>query len=77
MALVNPEVSDSSFLSFPSVDVCDVHDNIGICIRTVLRDIVEVVPSDDNGTGHLGGNDTASQDTATDGNVASEGALLV
>ena len=46
-------------------------------LRTVLGDVVEVVPSDDEGTGHLGGDNTASEDTATDGNVAREGALLV
>lgn len=38
---------------------------------------MEVVPSDNEGTGHLGGNNTASQDTATNRDVASEGALLV
>ena len=46
-------------------------------LRTVLGDVVEVVPSDDEGTGHLGGDNTASEDTATDGDVAGEGALLV
>ena len=46
-------------------------------IRTVFGDVVEVVPTDDDGTGHLGGNDTAGQDTAADGDVTSEGALLV
>ena len=46
-------------------------------VRTVLGDVVKVIPSDDDGTGHLRRNDTASQDTATDGDVASEWALLV
>ena len=45
--------------------------------RTVLGDVVEVVPADDEGAVHFGGDDLASQDTATDGDVASEGALLV
>lgn len=36
-----------------------------------------VFAADDNGTVHLGGDDTASQDTATDGDETSEGALLV
>ena len=45
--------------------------------RTVLRDVMEVVTADNDGARHLGGNDTASEDTATDGDVASEGALLV
>ena len=48
-----------------------------IGIHTVLRNIVKVVPPDDDGTGHLGRNNTAGQDTAADGNIASERALLV
>ena len=46
-------------------------------IRTVLGNVVEVVPSDNDSTGHFGGNDLAGQDTATDGDVAGERALLV
>ena len=46
-------------------------------VRTVFGDIVEVVPSDDDGAGHLGRHDLAGQNTATDGDVAGEGALLV
>lgn len=46
-------------------------------IRTVLGDVVEIVPSDDDGTGHFGGNDLAGQDTPTNRDVTSEGALLV
>ena len=38
---------------------------------------MEVVPADDEGAVHFGGDDLAGQDTATDGDVASEGALLV
>ena len=45
--------------------------------RTVLGDVVEVVPADDNRTRHLGGDDTASEDAATDGDLTGEGALLV
>ena len=44
---------------------------------TVLGDVVEVVPADDDGVLHLGGDDDALEDAATDGNVAGEGALLV
>ena len=46
-------------------------------LRTVLGDVVEVVASDDEGAGHLGGDDTAGEDAATDGDIAREGALLV
>ena len=45
--------------------------------RTILGDVVEVIPTDDDGTGHLGRNNTASENTATDGDVTGEWALLV
>ena len=38
---------------------------------------MEVVPPDDNGAGHLRRDDTAGEDAATDGDITSEGALLV
>ena len=38
---------------------------------------MEVISSDDECAGHLGRDYTASEDTATDGDVAGEGALLV
>lgn len=37
----------------------------------------KVFTADDKGTVHLGGNNAASQDTATDGDLTDEGALLV
>ena len=43
----------------------------------VLLDVVKVVTPDDNGPVHLHLGDDASKDTPTDGNLASEGALLV
>lgn len=47
------------------------------CLPSVLLDPVQVVPSDDDGVLHLGGDDDALQDAATDGHVAGERALLV
>ena len=44
---------------------------------TVLLDVAEVVPADDDGALHLGGDDKSLQDLTTDGNITSEGALLV
>ena len=38
---------------------------------------MEVVPPDDNRTGHLRRDNTAGQDTATNRDVTGEGALLV
>lgn len=50
---------------------------MALLVTGVLGDEVEVLAADDDGTVHLGGNDGAGQDTATDGNETGEGALLV
>lgn len=48
-----------------------------LLVTVVLGDVVEVFTADDDGTVHLGRDDTAGQDTATDGDKTGEGALLV
>ena len=50
---------------------------VSLLVSVVLGDVVEVLAADDDGTVHLSGNDGAGQDTATDGDVTDEGALLV
>ena len=45
--------------------------------RTVLGDVMEVVAADDDGAGHLGRDDAAGEDAATDGDLTGKGALLV
>jgi hypothetical protein len=50
---------------------------VAALVTVVLRDVVEVFAADDKGTVHLGGDDFADEDTATDGHLGSEGALLV
>jgi len=50
---------------------------VALLVTGVLGDEVEVLAADDDGAVHLGGNDSASQDTAADRDEASEGALLV
>ena len=50
---------------------------VALLVTRVLRDEVEVLAADDDGSVHLGGNDGAGQDTATDRDETSEGALLV
>lgn len=50
---------------------------VALLVSVVLRDVVEVVPSDDDGTVHLGRDNGAGQNTATDRNSADERALLV
>lgn len=50
---------------------------VPLLVTVVLGDVVEVFTADDNGTVHLGRDDTAGQDTATDGDQTGEGALLV
>ncbi len=46
-------------------------------VTGVLGDEVQVLAADDESTVHLGGDDGAGKDTATDGDETSEGALLV
>lgn len=50
---------------------------VALLVTVVLGDVVEVVTADDECAVHLGGDDSAGEDTATDGNETSEGALLV
>ena len=50
---------------------------VALLVTTVLLDVLEVVTADDDGALHLGGDDETLDDAATDGDVASEGALLV
>lgn len=50
---------------------------VSLLITGVLGDEVQVLSSDNESSVHLGGDDSAGQDTATDRNEASEGALLV
>jgi hypothetical protein len=50
---------------------------VALLVSGVLGDKVKVLSSDNKGSVHLGGNDGAGKDTATDGNETGEGALLV
>ena len=50
---------------------------VALLVTGVLGDEVKVLAADNQGTVHLGGNDGAGQDTATDGDETSERALLV
>ena len=50
---------------------------VSLLVSGVFGDEVEVFSADDEGSVHLGGDDGSGQDTATDGDEAGEGALLV
>jgi hypothetical protein len=50
---------------------------VSLLVTGVLGDKMEVFSADDQSSVHLGGNDGAGQDTATDGDETSEWALLV
>lgn len=56
-----------------------VHSHVGVSLlkSSVFGDVLQVVSAHNDGSLHLGGDDHGLQDTATDGHVASEGALLV
>eukprot|EP00804_Cyclotella_cryptica_P023606 CCRYP_011945-RC/>CCRYP_011945-RC protein AED:0.47 eAED:0.52 QI:0/0/0/1/0/0/3/0/178 len=55
-----------------SVDVL-----VTLLITLVLGDVVEVVPTNDNGALHLSGDDKTLDNLTTNGDVSREGALLV
>ena len=50
---------------------------VALLVSGVLRNEVEIFPSDNESAVHLGGDDGAGEDTAADGDETSEGALLV
>jgi hypothetical protein len=50
---------------------------VSLLVAGVLGDEVKVFSADDESSVHLGGNNGASQDTATDGDETGEWALLV
>jgi len=50
---------------------------VAFLIAAVLGNVVEVVTADNNCVGHLGGEHQALEDSATDGNISCERALLV
>jgi len=50
---------------------------VALLVTGVLWDEVEVLAADDEGSVHLGGDDGSGEDTATDGDLAGEWALLV
>jgi len=56
-----------------------VHRNVLVAFleTTVLLDVVKVIPSDNDSSLHLCGDDKSLQDATTDGNIAGEGALFV
>ena len=50
---------------------------VSFFITVVFLDVMEVFTPNDDSALHLGRNDTSSQNTTTDGNISSEGALLI
>lgn len=50
---------------------------VALLVTVVLGDVVEIFTADNESTVHLGGNNGTGQDTTTDGDETSEGALLV
>ena len=46
-------------------------------VSVVLGNVVEVISSDDDGSLHLGGDADTLEDSASDGDVAGEGAFLI
>jgi hypothetical protein len=69
--------------NIPSIDTNESRRAVGsqilvsLFVTAVLLDVVQVFTTNDDGAFHLGAHDSSSKDTATNGNVTSEGALLV
>jgi hypothetical protein len=55
----------------------DSHVLVSLLESSVFGDVLQVVSAHNDGSLHLGGDDHGLQDTAADGHVAGEGALLV
>ena len=55
----------------------DWHISVSFLESVVFLNEVEVIPSDDNSPLHFHFDDNPSKDSASDGNIASEGTLLV
>lgn len=55
----------------------NTHSFVALLKSSVLRDVLEVVTTNDDGPFHLVGHDHALKDTTTNGNIAREGALLI
>ena len=55
----------------------DVNILVPLLVTLVLGNVVKVIPANDNGALHLGRDNESLKDLSTDGNVTSEGALLV
>ena len=75
-ALANSDDITDSNITEGRGDVCGKV-LVTLLVTVVLGDEVEVVSSDDASPLHLEGLDHTAQDTATDLNIASEGALFV
>lgn len=50
---------------------------VSLLVTVVLLDVVQVLATDDDGAFHLGADNGTSKNTATNGDISSEGALLV
>ena len=50
---------------------------VPLLITTILRNVVQIVPSDNDRALHFGGDNHTSQDSSSNGNITCERALLV
>lgn len=71
------ESNDITFLELEARRAVSSDVLVTLFVTVVLRDVVKVILSDNDSTVHFGGGDDTLNDTTTDGDVASEGALLI
>lgn len=50
---------------------------VSLLVSVVLGNVVQVLPSDDDGSVHFGGDNLSGEDLASDGDIANKGTLLV
>jgi len=55
----------------------DGHVLMPFLVSRVFRNKVEIFPTDDDGSGHFGGNHTTSKDSSSDRDLAGKGALFI
>lgn len=69
--------NDVTFFDWESRRAVDWDISVSLLISVVFRNIVEIVPSDDNGLLHFGWDHNAFKDLASDWDIGGEGALLI
>mmetsp|Transcript_3150 Transcript_3150/g.6705 ORF Transcript_3150/g.6705 Transcript_3150/m.6705 type:complete len:230 (+) Transcript_3150:406-1095(+) len=69
--------NDITFLHWESRTAMGMDIFVPLLETTILRNVVKVIPTNDNGALHFGGNNKPLDDLSTDRHISSKGAFLV